>query len=152
MTVIDARRDVLVLLAAATYEIVFGPWPDVPEGRLSQAASAVAVHWHSRAVSTVTDPLPPVGAIVVVVAATVTAHRSAAPDGLTTVVDEDPRRDDFEIALIAAGRARRVPNLAIGRRVQVVYVASGGTLVQDIPAQQPGSLEHSLPITPHPTD
>src|SRR4029453_9514948 len=58
-----------------------------------------------------------------------------------TVVDDDPGRDDFEIALIAAARARRLPIFAICRGVQVLNVACGGTLVQDIPSQLPGSLE-----------
>jgi putative glutamine amidotransferase len=66
-----------------------------------------------------------------------------------TVVDDDPGRDDFEIALIAAARARRLPIFAICRGVQVLNVACGGTLVQDIPSQLPGSLEHSLPIPPN---
>jgi putative glutamine amidotransferase len=65
------------------------------------------------------------------------------------VVDDDPGRDDFEIALIAAARARRLPIFAICRGVQVLNVACGGTLVQDIPSQLPGSLEHSLPIPPN---
>lgn len=65
------------------------------------------------------------------------------------VVDDDPSRDDFEIALIATARARRLPIFAICRGVQVLNVACGGTLVQDIPSQLPGSLEHSLPIPPN---
>ena len=65
------------------------------------------------------------------------------------VVDDEPGRDDFEIALIAAARARRLPIFAICRGVQVLNVACGGTLVQDIPSQLPGSLEHSLPIPPN---
>jgi putative glutamine amidotransferase len=66
-----------------------------------------------------------------------------------TVVEAEPGRDDFEIALIAAARSRRLPILAICRGVQVLNVACGGTLVQDIPSQLPGAIAHSLPIPPN---
>jgi putative glutamine amidotransferase len=58
-------------------------------------------------------------------------------------------RDEFEIALVRAARARQVPILAICRGVQVLNVACGGTLVQDIPTQLHGALAHSLPAPPH---
>lgn len=55
------------------------------------------------------------------------------------------RRDAWEIALVHAARSRRVPVLAICRGIQVVNVALGGTLVQDIPSCLPGALEHDGP-------
>jgi len=58
-------------------------------------------------------------------------------------------RDEFEIALVRAARARQLPILAICRGVQVLNVACGGTLVQDIPTQLHGALAHSLPAPPH---
>ncbi len=58
---------------------------------MSHDTSAVAVHWHSRAVSTVTEPLPPADPIVVAVAPTVTAHRAGPPEGLVTVAAEPPQ-------------------------------------------------------------
>ena len=54
-------------------------------------------------------------------------------------------RDAFEIALSRAAVAKGIPFLAICRGMQVLNVAMGGTLVQDIPSQVPGALEHSLP-------
>ena len=66
-----------------------------------------------------------------------------------TVVDVDPARDAFEIDLIAAARARGVPILAICRGIQVLNVAGGGTLVQDIPSELAGALEHSLKPPKH---
>ena len=63
--------------------------------------------------------------------------------------DVDPVRDAFEVALIAAARARDLPIFAICRGVQVLNVAAGGTLVQDIPSQVAGALKHSL-VPPHP--
>ena len=53
----------------------------------------------------------------------------------------EPERDEFEIALVAAARKRNLPILAICRGVQVLNVACGGTLVQDIPSQITGALD-----------
>ena len=65
--------------------------------------------------------------------------------------DVDPARDEFEIGLIAAARRRDLPIFAICRGVQVLNIAGGGTLVQDIPSQVAGALKHSLAVPPHPT-
>lgn len=51
-------------------------------------------------------------------------------------------RDAYELALARAAAERHVPTLAICRGVQVLNVALGGTLIQDIPTQRPGSLAH----------
>ena len=64
-------------------------------------------------------------------------------------VEAEAGRDDFEIGLIKAARARELPIFAICRGVQVLNVACGGTLVQDIPSQLPGALGHSLPCPPN---
>jgi len=66
-----------------------------------------------------------------------------------SVVDLDERRDEFELALIAEARRRDFPILAICRGIQVLNVACGGTLVQDIPSQVPGALQHSFKVPPH---
>src|SRR5687768_6717739 len=56
---------------------------------VSHVASALADHWHSRAVSTEIVPVPPSGPIGEAGALTATAHRSVV--GPTTLVeDEDP--------------------------------------------------------------
>jgi len=54
-------------------------------------------------------------------------------------------RDEYEIALARAAVKQGIPFLAICRGMQVLNVAMGGTLVQDIPSQVPGALEHSVP-------
>ena len=53
-------------------------------------------------------------------------------------------RDDAEIALVRAALETRTPVLAICRGVQVLNVAAGGTLVQDIPTQVRHSLAHRI--------
>jgi putative glutamine amidotransferase len=68
---------------------------------------------------------------------------------LPSVVEVDPGRDEFELGLVAAARTRNMPILAICRGVQLLNVAYGGTLVQDIPSQLTGALEHRLSVPPH---
>jgi len=65
------------------------------------------------------------------------------------VVEVEPERDDFEIALVQEARRRDLPIFAICRGVQVLNVAFGGSLVQDIPAQVAGALQHKLAVPPH---
>jgi putative glutamine amidotransferase len=65
-----------------------------------------------------------------------------------TVVD-DPVRDKFEIGLIAAARGLGLPVFAICRGIQVLNVACGGSLVQDIPSQVKGALNHQFTVPPH---
>ena len=66
-----------------------------------------------------------------------------------TVVEAEAGRDEFEIGLINSARARQLPILAICRGVQMLNVACGGTLIQDIPSQLTGALTHSLPVPPN---
>jgi putative glutamine amidotransferase len=51
-------------------------------------------------------------------------------------------RDDFELALCREALQRDVPILAICRGQQVLNVATGGTLVQDIPSLVAGAVDH----------
>ena len=51
-------------------------------------------------------------------------------------------RDAYEIALARTASERRVPTLAICRGAQVMNVALGGTLVQDVPSQRPSGIDH----------
>jgi putative glutamine amidotransferase len=55
------------------------------------------------------------------------------------------RRDDFELALTREALRRDVPILAICRGHQVLNVATGGTLVQDIPSIVGGAVKHDGP-------
>lgn len=61
-----------------------------------------------------------------------------------SVAATNPERDSAELALVAAARAARLPVLAICRGLQLINVAHGGTLVQDIESQLPGAMPHQL--------
>lgn len=68
------------------------------------------------------------------------AHYGEEPH--PTVAGVSLERDAFELALSREALARDVPLLAICRGHQVLNVATGGTLVQDIPSQISGALDH----------
>jgi putative glutamine amidotransferase len=54
----------------------------------------------------------------------------------------DRQRDEFELALAREALERDRPLLAICRGLQVLNVATGGTLVQDIPSEWEGAGGH----------
>jgi putative glutamine amidotransferase len=58
------------------------------------------------------------------------------------VVSVNAARDATEAALIEEARARGKPVLAICRGIQILNVALGGTLVQDIPSQCETRIDH----------
>jgi putative glutamine amidotransferase len=66
-------------------------------------------------------------------------------DRLPCTFDPHGRRDAWELTLATAARDRALPTLAICRGVQLVNVALGGTLVQDIPSMVPDALVHDDP-------
>jgi putative glutamine amidotransferase len=51
-------------------------------------------------------------------------------------------RDLFELALFAAARQRELPILGVCRGIQLVNVALGGSLYQDLPSERPGPVAH----------
>jgi putative glutamine amidotransferase len=52
------------------------------------------------------------------------------PDPLLAAIE--PRRDEFELALVPAALERGLPILGVCRGMQVLNVARGGTLIQDV--------------------
>lgn len=54
----------------------------------------------------------------------------------------DRVRDEYEIALLRAFEAAGKPVLGICRGLQVMNVAHGGTLFQDLPTHRPGPVTH----------
>jgi putative glutamine amidotransferase len=55
----------------------------------------------------------------------------------------DPQRDAFELILIEAALLSGKPLLGICRGCQLLNVAFGGSLFQDLEVQRPGGLRHS---------
>jgi putative glutamine amidotransferase len=51
-------------------------------------------------------------------------------------------RDAYELELARMAHEQRVPTLAICRGVQVMNIALGGSLIQDIPTQHPSKIGH----------
>ena len=64
-------------------------------------------------------------------------------------VPAESGRDEFELALVRAARERHLPIFAICRGIQVLNVACGGTLVQDIPSQVSGGVKHTFAVPPN---
>ena len=58
------------------------------------------------------------------------ARYGQAPDPLLAAIE--PRRDEFELALVPRALERGLPILGICRGMQVLNVALGGTMVQDV--------------------
>ena len=57
----------------------------------------------------------------------------------------EPGRDEYEIALVRAAMDAGLPIFAICRGMQVLNVALGGTLIQDIPSMVNGAANHQVP-------
>ncbi len=68
-------------------------------------------------------------------------------DPIDQVYGVDEARDTTELALVDAALSLSLPTLAICRGMQVVNVAMGGTLIQDIATERPDSLVHWAPDT-----
>ncbi|HZH40854.1 MAG TPA: gamma-glutamyl-gamma-aminobutyrate hydrolase family protein [Gemmatimonadales bacterium] len=54
----------------------------------------------------------------------------------------DRQRDEVEAALVRAAFDLRIPVFAICRGMQILNVALGGTLYQDLPSECPGPIAH----------
>lgn len=60
----------------------------------------------------------------------------------------EPGRDAYELELARRAGDADVPLFAICRGIQVLNVARGGTLVQDIPSELPDAIPHEVRATP----
>jgi putative glutamine amidotransferase len=65
-----------------------------------------------------------------------------------SVEDAETGRDEFELGISRTAVARNLPLLGLCRGAQVLNVALGGTLVQDIPSQTGGDIAHAVSDTP----
>ena len=67
--------------------------------------------------------------------------------------DVDLKRDLFEITLVRAAAEKGIPLLGVGRGAQVINVAFGGTLYQDVAAEIPRAVKHDWEFSKvNPTD
>ena len=65
----------------------------------------------------------------------------------------DPPRDALELALVRWACEDRKPLLGICRGLQILNVAAGGTLYQDVAAEMPGAVKHDyFPGQGHPRE
>jgi putative glutamine amidotransferase len=60
-----------------------------------------------------------------------------------TVEPMDPRRQNNDLTLARLARERGIPTLGICLGLQVMNVAAGGTLVQDIDSQMQSEIQHA---------
>jgi putative glutamine amidotransferase len=61
-----------------------------------------------------------------------------------TFTAAEPGRDEYELELVRRVLEANIPLLAICRGIQVLNVALGGTLVQDIPSEVTNALDHDV--------
>jgi putative glutamine amidotransferase len=133
-----------LVLVTSTTEVIRG----VPRVRVNEAYTNALTR--AGLVPLVLPPIAPEDALHAldsVAGLVLTGGEDLAPRsyGATThpATDEPhPTRDLYELALARAAHDRRLPTLAICRGAQVVNVALGGDLIQDIPDECPGSLNH----------
>jgi putative glutamine amidotransferase len=63
---------------------------------------------------------------------------------LNETVEIVPERDELEWDLLTGARDARVPAWCVCRGLQVLNVFLGGSLWQDLPAQRPSEIQHSI--------
>jgi putative glutamine amidotransferase len=102
-----------------------------PEGRTKRAGSKATVNAYAAEL----DGLVLMGGSDV-------CPESYGEKALQPAWNGDRIRDDYEIALLRAFMDVKKPVLGICRGAQVINVAQGGTLWQDLATQVPGALNH----------
>ena len=70
------------------------------------------------------------------------SSRLYGEEPLEDLVDECPKRDLLEVAVVKKAAAEDKPVLGICRGIQLINAALGGTLIQDLPSQFPSEIAH----------
>ncbi len=132
------------VIVTSTTEIIRG----VPRVRVNEAyTTALAAAGLIPVVLPPVDPALAVGALNDVAGLVLTGGEDIDP----RLFGEEPHpatgiphgaRDEYELALARTASDLRIPTLAICRGVQVMNVALGGTLVQDLSSERPAALDH----------
>jgi len=139
----SARKSPIVAITATSERV-----KDSTRVRVNRAYTDAIVA--AGLIPLVVPPLPPemVPAILDAVAGLVLtggedvdpAYFDAVRHSATGTANDD--RDQCELALAREAAARHLPTLAICRGVQVLNVALGGSLIQDIPTERRGAVNH----------
>ncbi len=119
---------VLIGVSASLHD--FGDYGGVGIQRPLVAAGAVPVTL-AQIPEAIDDALDQVAGVVLAPGRDMDpASYGQAPDPLLAAIE--PRRDEFELALVPAALERGLPILGVCRGMQVLNVARGGTLIQDL--------------------
>lgn len=119
---------VLIGISASNHD--FGDYGGVGIQRPLIAAGAVPVTL-AQVPDAIDDALDHVAGVVLAPGRDIDPARyGQEPDPLLAPID--PRRDEFEFALVPAALERGLPVLGVCRGMQVLNVALGGTMVQDV--------------------
>ena len=116
-------------------------WPK-PDYVTSLEQAGARVHVLDAATDTLPDALA--GCDGLLLTGGVDVDPAAYGEAPHPTVEIDATRDDYELALATLAIARDLPLLAICRGVQVLNVAAGGTLIQDLPSQHPSATRHAI--------
>lgn len=108
-----------------------------------------------RSVSQVLEALSGVDALILTGGPDVDPHRYGDSRNPQASLELSPRRDRWEMAILKAALERDMPVLAICRGMQLLNVAFGGKLIQDLPGhrleKRPGNRDsayHQIYISP----
>ena len=132
------------VLVTATTEII----RDIPRVRLNEAyTDALAAAGLVPIILPPIDPAIAAASLTDVAGLVLTGGEDVDParfgeDPHPATGEPHDRRDAYELALAREAHERRIPTLAICRGLQVMNVALGGTLVQDIPTQYSQDIAH----------
>ena len=132
------------VLVTATTEII----RDIPRVRVNEAyTDALAAAGLVPIVLPPIDPAVAAASLTDVAGLVLTGGEDVDParfgeDRHPATGEAHDRRDAYELALAREAHERRIPTLAICRGLQVMNVALGGTLIQDIPSQYSRDIAH----------